>query len=294
MNYPYSAAPYFQATMAQAMQAIMTGSPLPSNCIVVAVPMEQAKQMFPQLMTNYASGGNAMVFSRPSSYYGQLYQPQIGPYSNNQQSNALVPYSNYNSPGYNQNYNYPVVPYVDYNHQSKKTNHHGKKYHSEPHSNVYNSSSFDTHMDNLSWSRLFGRHHHHHHYHHSKQQRQDQGAISYEQKASSSKQQPQHQVPPLDSVTLSSLSSTSSSSTTSDESIRRVNVSTKQPAILSSSKQQQIKGSLPFKYSSDFVPDNGKQQSQQSQKSNKQNTKVRADDVFYVKTVQPSQPTSKK
>ncbi|CAF2392923.1 unnamed protein product [Rotaria sp. Silwood2] len=289
MNRLYSVSPYIQTTMAQAMQAILTGSPLPPNCFVVAIPMNQAQQMFPPLMMNYETGGSAMAFSQPSSYYGQLYQSQTGPYPNNQQLNAILPYPNHYSQGYNQNRNYPVIPYVDNNNQSNKKNRHDKKYRSEPHSNVYNSSSFDTNMENLSWSRLFG--HHHHHRHQSKPRKQDQGAIGYEQKPHSIKQE-QQQKPahPVDSVTLSSLSSTSSSSTPSDESIRRVNVSTKQPAALSSSKQQQTKGSLPFKYSSDFVPANGKQQ---LQKSNKHDTKVKADDVFFVKTVQKSQPPSK-
>ncbi|CAF0841627.1 unnamed protein product [Rotaria sordida] len=290
MNYPYPTSPYMPTTMAQAMQALMTGNPLPPNCFVVAIPMEQAQQMFPQLMMNYVSGGSAKVFSQPSSYYGQLYQPQPGQYPNNQQSNALVPYSNYHSQGYHQNYNYPMVPYVDYNNQSKRKDHYGKNYRSEPHSNVYNSSSFDSHMNNLSWSRIFGRHHPH-----VKQRQHEQGAIGYEQKPTSSKQQQQQQQQQqtytTHSLTLSSLTSTSSSSTTSDESIRRVTVSTKQPVELSSSKQQQTKGSLPFKYSSDFVPGNEKQK---LQKSNRRDTHLKSDDVFFVKMAQQSQPSSKK
>jgi hypothetical protein len=274
MNYPYSMSPYIQTAMAQAMQAIITGSPLPPNCMVVTIPIQQAQQMFPQLMMNYASGGGAMTFPQQPSYYDQLYQPQISPYQNQPLSNAVVPYSNYYSQGYNQ----PIVPYTDYNHKSKKKNRNGKNNRLEPHSNVYNSSSFDSDMDNLSWSRLFGTHNH---IRHSKQQKQDQAALNYNQKY-------KRQDRAADSLTSSSSSSsstTTSSSTTSDETIRRVNLSTKQPSSQSSSLKQQTKGSLPFKYSSEFVPGTGKQQ--QSQKSNKKETKVKYDDVFVVKKTQP-------
>ncbi len=266
--------PYIQTAMAQAMQAIITGSPLPPNCMVVTIPIQQAQQMFPQLMMNYASGGGAMTFPQQPSYYDQLYQPQISPYQNQPLSNAVVPYSNYYSQGYNQ----PIVPYTDYNHKSKKKNRNGKNNRLEPHSNVYNSSSFDSDMDNLSWSRLFGTHNH---IRHSKQQKQDQAALNYNQKY-------KRQDRAADSLTSSSSSSsstTTSSSTTSDETIRRVNLSTKQPSSQSSSLKQQTKGSLPFKYSSEFVPGTGKQQ--QSQKSNKKETKVKYDDVFVVKKTQP-------
>jgi len=175
MNYPYSFSPNIHNAMAQAMQALMTGGPLPQNCFVVTLPMQQAQPMFPQyasgggamvypqqaqpMFPQYASGGGAMMYPQQPSYYGQLYQPQMGPYQINQPSNAVVPYSNYYSQGYDQNYNYPVAPYYSSDHQSKKKHRHGKKDRSEPHSNVYNSSSFDSDMRNLSWSRLFGTHH---------------------------------------------------------------------------------------------------------------------------------------
>jgi hypothetical protein len=265
--------PYIQNAMAQAMQAIMAGGPLPPNCFIVTLPMQQVPQMLPQLMMNYAPSGGAMMFSPQPSYYGQVYPPQLGPYQNNQPSNALVPYSNYYPPGYEQNYNYPVAPYHDSDHKSKKKHGHGKKNRSEPHSNVYNSSSFDSDMRDLSWSRLFSTHHHHH------SKKQDQAALSYDKKT---KQQNQSS----DSLTSTSTSS-SSSSTTSDETIRRVNVSTKQPSAPSSlSSKQQTKGSLPFKYSSEFIPGIGKQQ--QAQRSNKKEAKFKSDDIFVVKKPQPS------
>jgi len=281
MNYPYSFSPYIQSTMAQAVQALMSGGPLPPNCIVVTIPIQQAQQMFPQLMMNYASGGGGgaggmfpqqQQQQQQPSYYGQLYQPQINPYQANQPPNSLIPYSNYYPQGYNQNYNYPIIPYTDNNKKSKKNK---KDRFQPPHSNVYNSSSFDTDMQDLSWSRLFGTHHNRQ----SKQQNQDQAALIYDQKT-------KRQNRSSNSFTLSSSSSTTtSSSTTSDETIRRVNVSNKQPSALTSSLKQQTKGSLPFKYSSEFVPSTGKQQ---SQRSNKKEGRVKSDDVFVVKKTQPS------
>ncbi|CAM4746798.1 unnamed protein product [Rotaria magnacalcarata] len=302
MHYPYSISPYIQTNMAQAMQAMMGGGPLPPNCVILAMPMKQAHQMFPQLMMNYGSGsggggggggGGVLALSQPPSYYSRIYQPQIGPYPNNPQSNALVPYSSQYAQGYNQNYNYPIVPYTDHSSKSKRKHRPGAGYRSEPHSNVYNSSSFDTHMENLSWSRLFNHHHHHHHHHHqhhqhdSKQRQKNQGAISYEPKGAPSKAQ---QPKAGNARTLSTLSSTSSSSTPSDESIRRVTVTVKPPTDMSM-PQPQTNGSLPFKYSSEFVPGSGKQS---SQKLHKKDTKVRSDDVFIIKKTQPPQPSTKK
>lgn len=282
MNYQYSMSPYIQAAMAQAMQAIMSGGPLPSNCVIVTIPFQQAQQMFPQLMLNYASGGSGgSAISQQQSYYDQGYQPQINPYQYNQPSNALVPYSNFYSPNYNPNYNYPVVPYGGPHTKSKKKNRRSKQNPLQPHSNVYNSSSFDTDMRNLSWSRLFGTHHPRRH---SKQASKDQSALSYDQK---SKRRTQS------AGSSTSSSSGSSSTTTSDETIRRVTVSTKPPLVpTTSSLKQQTKSSLPFKYSSEFVPGIGKQQQQQqqSQKSNKKEVKLKSDDVFVIKRSPPPPP----
>jgi hypothetical protein len=101
-------------------------------------------------------------------------------------------------------------------------------------------------MDDLSWSRLFD----HPSRKHYKQQNQPSGNSSKPQRSDSS---------------------TSSSSTTSDETIRRVNVTNKQSSNINF--KQQTKGSLPFKYSSEFVPGIGKQQSQ----------KIKSNDVFIIK-----------
>ncbi|CAF3813962.1 unnamed protein product [Rotaria sp. Silwood1] len=171
MNYPISISPNIQTAMIQIIQPILTSGPLPTNCFIVTIPMQQAQQMFSQLMMNYAYGD--------------------GQYQDNQQQNVLVPYSNYYSQGYGQNYNYPIVPYNDYNNKSKK-----KK---------------------TSWekrSRLFG--HHHRHHHHSKQQNQESAALNYDQKTSSSKKGSAKSAQSLTSPS----SSSSSSSTTSDETIR--------------------------------------------------------------------------
>ena len=285
MNYPYPIDPYIQNTMAQAMQAMISGGPLPTNCFVVALPMHQAQQMFPQMMMNYAPGAGAMMVPQVQPY-GQLYQPQIGPYPIGPPSNALAPYY---PPGYGQNFNYPLVPYYGPQQGQKrltKKNRRGKRNRNEPHSNVYNSSSFDTDMSNLSWSRLFGNHHHRR----SKRTNSDQAALNYDGKG-------QQRGNSADSSTTSTSSSTSftSSSTTSDETIRRVNVTTKPPAGPSSSSKQQTKGSLPFKYSSEFVPGTGKQQGPPppaSQKSTKKEVKLRSDDVFVVKKTAPSSSTT--
>lgn len=288
MSYSYPITPYMQANMAQAMQAILTGGPLPPGCVILALPIEQAQQVLPQLMMNTTLGGNAYLLSQPLPYYGQMYQPQIGYYPNNNvQSTALVPYNNFQSQGYNQNTNYPLVPYVANSTKSKEKGH-GRNYRLEPHSNVYNSSSFDTQMENLSWSRLFG-HHHQRHRHTSKQPKSNQQAISYEPKDDKSKSKSQQQKTGT-SVKSSSLLSSSSSSTTSDESIRRVTVASKPSTGLSAS-QQPAKGSLPFKYSSEFIPGSSKQS---SEKPTKKDIKVRSDDVFIVKKTQAPETPKKK
>ena len=271
-----------QSTMAQAMQAILSGAPLPPNCFVVAIPMHQAQQLLPQIMSSYAANmaNGVMMFSQQSSFYGLPYSPNP-PYPDNSQSNALVPYKNYYSPNYNSNYNYPLVPYngdSDNKMKSKKTRQYRNK-NARPHSNVYNSSSFDSYMRNLSWSRLFERHH-------DKEQGTDQAALGYDQKPTPPKKQ---RAQSANSSTLSSLtSSSSSSSTTSDETIRRVDVSTKQSNGTTSSSKQQVKSSLPFKYSSEFVPGTDKEQSSKSKKE----SKVKIDDVFVVKTPPTTPPST--
>ena len=261
--------PYIQAVMGQAMQAIITGAHLPSNCYVMSIPIEQAQQMFPPwLMANTAT---PMIYAPPVSYYGQSYPPMSTPYMDYPQSNALVPYTNaYNPPFHAQNYNYPMIGY----NKSKKKGRYRRKTHSEPHSNVYNSSSFDTHMENLSWSRLFGNHHHHHH-RQSYYGTRDSATPSYDHKTNPSKK-----------MTRRDRHRSSSTSTTSDETIRRVNLSAQQAATTSSSSKQQqpTKGSLPFKYSSDFVPGTGGKQS--TKKTNRKEERLRSDDVFVVQNPQ--------
>ena len=268
MNYLYPVSPYIQATMGQAMQAMMIGSPLPQNCCVFTVFTKPMSSMFPQPTLNYVSGRGETMYSQPPSFYSQLYPPHIGLVQNNQQPTTLVPYSNYHSNGFNQNYHYPMLPYIDYKNQFKKKTPHDKAYHLQPHSNVYNSSSFDTDMNNLSWSRLFG-------HHHSKQQKLNSNTLNYEQKIALSKNQ--------QALSTNSFSS-SSSSTPSDETIRRVNVSSKpQPAV--SFLKQQPKGGLPFKYSSELIPRMGRQQ----QQSNKKPLKIKVDDIFIIKKGQQSE-----
>ena len=260
--------PYVQSTMAQAMQAMLTGAPLPANCYVMSIPMEQAQQMFPQVMTGGVSGfGGPLMYAPPPSYYGQGYPGiSVTPYP---LGNALVPYGQHYGQGYGQVPNYPMIDYA----KSKKKGRRGRKAHSEPHSNLYNSSSFDSHMENLSWSRLFDRHHRRSH---SQPNKRHSNALSYDQKSGSSKQRT--------ATRSASLSSSGSSTTTSDETIRRVNLSTKQPST-SSAPKQQTKSSLPFKYSSEFVPGVGGKQS--SQKSSKKEGKLRSDDVFVVQKTPP-------
>jgi hypothetical protein len=191
MNFPFPApSPYIQATMTQAVQAMMSGGPLPSNCVIMAIPLPRAQQILPQLMMNSPIGG-------------RYYSPP--PYTNKRSKRAN---------------NYPVV-------SVKKS----KKKVSQPHSNVYNSASFDSYMKNLSWSRLFD----HPSRKISKQQNQDQ-LLKTQQRT--------------DSPT------SSTSSTTSDETIRRVDVTHH------NNSKQQTNGSLPFKYSSEFLPGINKKQSQ--------------------------------
>jgi hypothetical protein len=223
MNYPFSTpSPYIHAAMSHAFQAMMAGGALPPNCVIMAMPMQQAQQILPQLMRNSVMGGGPMTYPQPPPYYGP------SPYTNN-------------PPLPQQNYNYPIVPYKN----SKKKHSHPP----QPHSNIYNSSSFDSYMDDLSWSRLFD-HPSRKNYKHQPQQNQTSGNSSKPQRSDSS---------------------TSSSSTTSDETIRRVNVTNKQSSNINF--KQQTKGSLPFKYSSEFVPGIGKQQSQ----------KIKSNDVFIIK-----------
>jgi hypothetical protein len=211
MNYPFlpQPSPYIHAAMSQAIQAFMLGGPLPNNCVIMAMPLQHAQQILPQLLMNPALGGDPMIYPQQTPYYGS------SPYTNN----PPVP---------QQNYNYPIVPYK----QPKGKTSHPK----QPHSNIYNSSSFDSYMNNLSWSRLFD--------HPSRKN-------TKKQKSKESR----------------SNSSSSSSSTTSDETIRRVTVANKQQPSNTNSKQQ-TKGSLPFKYSSESVPGVGKQQQNEKIRSN--------------------------
>ena len=287
MIYPYSASPYMQNPIALAIQAIMSGGPLPPNCFVTTIPIQQAQQMFPHIIANYGIGAGPFMYNQQSAYYGQIYQPQFGQYPYNPfpqpqpppppPSNVIVPYTNYPPPQvYEQNYNYPVVPY-DYsnNHGSSKKHRHAKRNSNVPHSNVYNSSSFDSDMRNLSWSRLFaGQNHRGQSKHHSS----NQTAISYNNKG-------KHQNDSSDTFTTTTTSSSSdsgSTSTTSDETIRRVNVMKNQQSAPSTASKQQTKGSLPFKYSSEFVPGNNRHQ-HKSQKSTRKESKVRTDDVFVIR-----------
>ena len=259
--------------MAQAMQAMITGGSLPPNCYVMTLPVQQAQQIFPQLMMATASVGGTMLYAQPPPYYGQLYPPPMAPYAGHhhhqqqqQYPNALVPYSQPHAQAYPQYPNYPAVSYK----KSKR----GAR--SQPHPNVYNSGSFDSRMDNLSWSRLFGRPHDRQH---SGRANRDSTALHYDSKSLSSKQQGNYSE--STSSTSSSSSSGSSTTTTSDETIRRVNLANKQAAGSASSKQQ-TRGSLPFKYSSEFIPGTGKPRS-----SHRDVGKHRSDDIFIVKHPQP-------
>lgn len=209
-----------------------------------------------------------MIYAPPPAYYGQAYPPiAMAAYPPN---NALVPYGQHFGQGYGQAPNYPMIGY----NKSKKKGRRGRQGRSEPHSNVYNSSSFDSHMANLSWSRLFERHHRRHH---SQPNKRNSNALSYDQKSASPKQ---HGGP-----RSGRRSSSASSTTTSDETIRRVNLSSKQGSTVSAPKQQ-TKSSLPFKYSSEFIP--GIAGKQSSQKPSRKEDKVRSDDVFVVQKSPPA------
>lgn len=221
MNYPYpiTTSPYIQAAMSQAVQAFMSGGPLPSNCGFVAMP-------FPQLL--------------PPTY------PQSTPYY------GPSPYTNVPAPSPPQKYNYPVVPYK----QPSK-----RKSSRQPHSNIYNSTSFDSYMENLSWSRIFDRPNRKNSKPQTRQQQQQQKTEAQTTQKNSRS---------------GSSSSSSSSSSASDETIRRVNVANN-PLSTNDHLKQQTKSNLPFKYSSEFVPGlNGQQQQTQSQK-------IKSNDVFIIK-----------
>ena len=228
--------------MAQAFQAIMNGGPLPPNCLVMAMPYSQGQQMMPPLMMNGTTGGAAdpLHYPSPMGYYGQV---PLSPYANNPASRAVVPHAGNNA----QNYNYPIVPHKD-NHKSKK------KTHQQPHSNIYNSTSFDSYMCHLSWSRLFD------HPPRKTANEEKPGVVNQDAKG--------HAAP----NPRSSSTGSSTSSTTSDETIRRVNVTNQQASNGGPSKQQP-KSSLPFKYSSEFVPGAAKQPSQ----------KIKSNDIFVVR-----------
>ena len=217
MNYPFPThSSYMHAAMSQAVQALMSAGPLPPNCVIMALPLQQAQQILPQLMMS----PDPIIYSQPGAYYGP------SPYTNNPLPQPRPA-----------NYNYPIVPYKP---PKKKSS--GPQ---QPHSNIYNSSSFDSYMHHLSWSRLFDRP--------SRKKPKEQASTNPPKKARTD-------------------SSSSTSSTTSDETIRRVNVTNK-PSTSNVDSKQQTKGSLPFKYSSEFVPGIGKQQSQ----------KIKSNDVFIVK-----------
>ncbi|CAF0828310.1 unnamed protein product [Rotaria sp. Silwood1] len=236
MNYPYpTSSPYMQAAMSQAVKTVMNGGALPPNCRFMPMPFQQVQQMLPQLMRTPAIGSkDPNIFPPQTSYYSP------SPYTNKPQPRGPIP---------RQNYKYPMVAYKNNNKKSKKP------IRQQPHSNIYNSSSFDSYMRNLSWSRLFN----HRHRKSSKQRSQDHPSTNYDKKSNSSEKQ------------RSNSSTTTSSSTTSDETIRRVNVVNKPSSNIN--PKQPTEGSLPFKYSSEFVPGTSKQQPQS----------IKSNDVFIVK-----------
>ena len=217
MNFPYSTpSPYIQAAMAQAVQAMMSGGPLPANCVVMSIPYQPGQPLYPQLMMGAAGAPSVdgSLFPPANPFFGATTSP----------TRALVPFSP-------PNYNYPLVSNKSKK-KSKKTHRH------QPHSNIYNSSSFDTYMKDLSWSRLFD---HHSSKTTTKPPAQDAASVATpDDKSNVSKK------------TRSDSTSSSTSSTTSDETIRRVNVTNQQAAHLNG--KPTTKGSLPFKYSSEFVP----------------------------------------
>ena len=222
--------------MAQAVQAMMSGGPLPPNCLVMSMPFQQVPQIYSQLPIHPPS--EQLIYPQQGTFYGP---PASSAYHNASPLRALAPYT----PA---NYNYPLVPQQQQQQQSKSK----KRSRQQPHSNIYNSTSFDTYMHELSWSRLFGRHSRKG----SKQSSQTGPAANQQgDTANSSKKQ------------RDTSSSSSTSSTTSDETIRRVNVSNQQNS--NSPSKQAPKGSLPFKYSSEFIPGLGKQQSQKTKSQEK-------------------------
>lgn len=243
MNYPFSTAtPYIQAAMSQAVQAIMSGAPLPPNCLVMAVPYQPVHAMRPQVRMPPAIAGNdQMAPAQKSPYYGP------SPYRNPPAATRGP------MPPPPQNYNYALVPFVN-------TTKPKGKHRQQIHPALYNSSSFDSYMRNLSWSRLFDRRPSQKN---GKRPSGEESATYSDKKTSAASKKP----PSKSSLTASS-SSSSSSSTTSDETIRRVTVSSRPPSNLNT--KQQTKGSLPFKYSSEFIPGLGKQH-------------VKPNDVFIIK-----------
>lgn len=251
-----------QSAMAQAMH----GMALPPNCFVLSLPFDGG---IPQMLMNSIPGGTSpMVYSPYPTYYDRFYPYSFSPYQDLSANRAVIPYTNQFSPVFQSpQFNYPML---DYNqHKNQKTP--GKVGHNGMHSNVYNSSSFDSHMENLSWSRLFG---HQRKVHPSKAIGHRQAAIDYQNKGNGAKKQPGQ---------TGSRSSSMSSTTTSDETIRRVNLATKQasnPATL----KNQTKGSLPFKYSSDFVPGSAKKS---PKKTSPKDPNLRSDDEFVVQKVSP-------
>ena len=152
MNFPYSnPSPYIQAAMAQAVQAMMSGGPLPPNCVVMSIPYQPGQPIYPQLIMG-ATGANALdgsMFPPTNPFFPPT--NVTSPFPTNPQTRALVPFAN-NGQQVPTNYNYPIVSNNKSKKKSKKTNRH------QPHSNIYNSSSFDTYMKDLSWSRLFDHH----------------------------------------------------------------------------------------------------------------------------------------
>ena len=242
MNYPFPAtSPYIQTAVLQAVQAIMTGGTLLPNGAIMSIPFQQAQQTLPQLMMSLANGGsNLKMFPQPPSYYGSVL------YTNNAQPQPILP---------QQNYNYLVTPYQNNDNNKSKT----RQPKQQQHSNIYNSASFDSYVRRLSWSRLFD----HHIRKDSNRKNHNQMSMNYDKQPDSSKKWRS------DASVTTTLSS--SSSTTSDETIRRVNVVSK-PASNVNSKQH-ARSSLPFKYSSEFIPDIGKLQSQN----------IKSTDIFTIK-----------
>lgn len=240
MNFPFQAAsPYIQAAMAQAVQAMMSGGPLPPNCVVMTIPYQSGQPIFPPMMMGGSAAGtvDGSIFPPSGPFFGAATTPS--PYGAVPPTRALVPFAPNGQP--TANYNYPIV--------SKKSKKKAKKQsRNQPHSNIYNSSSFDTYMRDLSWSRLFD----HHSTKNPKQASQEEPSIAtQDDKSSASRKQ------------RSTSSSSSTSSTTSDETIRRVNVNNQQNNNLAG--KQTTKGTLPFKYSSEFIPGVVKGQQQQPQ-----------------------------